>query len=496
MLTGNLFGNQNNQVTTQSQNQQQQGNLILNFFYINPLGITSQNQSNLFGQNSNQPQSNSGKPLFGTGNSTNNNLFGVGLTSDNTSQTNNNLFGFQNSINTTQFGVNSSLFGNKQTSENKNLQNTGGSIFTGTTGTGISTNQNQQNPISNNLIFGTGQPISAQQTTGQNFASTGGIFSSVPQQQKQSGFFNFNNKDNQGHNQYTSIQNQQHHQAQQTQDNPYISSKKESDKKEIIDVVQSYLNCHNKLSPHNSFKFTLYNKINENSKNLVDLLQQPKPYNYSDSGEPYLIDQELWHKALRENPDSSLFYPTQISCPKDLNHRVNILEILQFQKLEYFMNTKKRINELNERFENEIENLNFSIKSKSNSIRNKQLKVIYKLETLAIVTGKANKNFELEGKLNTKINDLKNALTTKDSYRNKLKNLAGLTNFITNDKTEDEEDPMKNLKIERFEKNINLLKNIKIALEMNVTKLKKTINDLNMIKGDIDNFKKYERINK
>ena len=260
--------------------------------------------------------------------------------------------------------------------------------------------------------------------------------------------------------------------------------------------MQSYLNCHNKLSPHNSFKFTIYNKINENSKNLVEFLQQPRAYNYSDSGEAHLVDQELWHKALRENPDSTLFYPTQISCPKDLDHRINILEILQFQKLEYLIKTKQRINELNEKFENEIQNLNSLIKSKNNTIRNKQLNVIYKLETLAIVTGKANKNFALEGKLNTKINDLKNSLTSKDSYRNKLKNLYGLTNLITNEKDENEEDPMKNFKSERFEKNVNILKNMKKALEMNVTKLKRTINDLNMIKGDLDNFKKYERINK
>ena len=74
------------------------------------------------------------------------------------------------------------------------------------------------------------------------------------------------------------------------------------------------------------------------------------------------------------------------SCPKDLDQRANILEILQFQKLEYLIKTKQRINDLNEKFETEIQNLNGTIKTKNSTIRNKQLNVIYKLETIAKVS--------------------------------------------------------------------------------------------------------------
>jgi len=276
-----------------------------------------------------------------------------------------------------------------------------------------------------------------------------------------------------------------------------LNYKKEQDKKEIIDVVQSYLNCLNIQSPLNSFKYMLYNRVTDDSLHLINFLQMPKNQDITEEGEPFLIDQELWHKALRNNPDPKLFYPSQICSPKALDARAKILEILEYQKLDYLINLRQKINNLSILYDNDIQNINSNIKNKLNLIKHKQMNVIYKLEKLAILTGKADKNYNLENKINLKLNDIKHAITNKDSYVNRLKNLSSMTSLMSFDNSIDvEEDPLKDFSKERFEKNIAVLKNMKKIFDMNFVKLRKSVGDLNSIKSDLDNFKKYERINK
>ena len=276
-----------------------------------------------------------------------------------------------------------------------------------------------------------------------------------------------------------------------------LINKKEVDKKEIIDVVQSYLNCLNKTSRFNSFKYMLYNRVTDDSLNYINFLQQPKYQDFTDEGEPFLIDQELWQKALRNNPDPNLFYPSQICSPKALDSRAKILEILEFQKLEYLMNLKDRLNKLSSLYENEINNINSTIKNKLNLIKHKQMNVVYKIEKLAIILGKAKKDYNIENKINLKLNDLKNLISNKDSYINRLKNLSSLSTLISFDNVyETEEDPLKDYTKERFGKNILVLKNMKKIFDLNFSKLRKCQGDLNYIKNDLDDFNKYGRINK
>jgi len=292
------------------------------------------------------------------------------------------------------------------------------------------------------------------------------------------------------------LQQQQQAQIPMQMINP-LNYKKEQDKKEIIDVVQSYLNCLNIQSPLNSFKSILYNRITDDSAHLIGFMQQPKTQDVTEEGEPFLIDQELWHKALRNNPDPRLFYPSQICSPKALDSRTKILEILEYQKLDYLINLRQKINNLSILYKSDIQNNNSSIKNKLNLIKHKQMNVIYKLEKLAIFTGKAEKNYNLENKLNIKLNEIKHAITNKDSYVNRLKNLSSMTTLMSfDDSTEVEEDPLKDFTKERFEKNFVVLKNMKKIFDSNFSKLRKSISDLNSIKNDLDNFKKYERINK
>jgi len=173
------------------------------------------------------------------------------------------------------------------------------------------------------------------------------------------------------------------------------------------------------------------------------------------------------------------------------------LEILEYQKLDYLINLRQKINGLSVLYDNDIQNINSNIKNKLNLIKHKQMNVIYKLEKLALFTGKADKNYNLENKLNLKLNDIKNAISNKESYVNRLKNLTSMTSLMSFDNSTDvEDDPLKDFSKERFEKNITVLKNMKKIFDTNFSKLRKSISDLNAIKGDMDNFKKYERINK
>lgn len=276
-----------------------------------------------------------------------------------------------------------------------------------------------------------------------------------------------------------------------------IHNKLEADKMEIINVVQSYLNCLNIKSNLNSFKYMLYNRITDDSAHLISLLQQPKNQDFTEEGEPFLIDQELWHKALRNNPNPAIFYPSQICSPKALDARGKILEILEYQKLDYLINLRQKINNLSALYDNDIQNINATIKNKLNLIKHKQMNVINKLEKLAFLTGKAEKDFDMENKLNLKLNSLKYALTNPDSYVNKLSNLSSMTTLMSFDNSNEyEDDPLKDFTKERFEKNMAVLKNMKKIFDLNFVNLRKSISDLETIKSDLDNFRKYDRITK
>lgn len=431
---------------------------------MNFSSANNSNQSNLFGA------ANQNKPLFGGGSFAPQNTTSTGLFGQNQNQqqqqqtTNQNPLGM---LSNTQPQQNLSLFGNPS-----NQQTNQTNLFSKPTGSLTFGNTQPQGSL-----FGTNQP---NQSTGQSLFGMGNTMTNQTQQIQQ----------NPNQMQMGSLQTQN----QIIQMNPLIY-KKEQDKKEIIDVVQSYLNCLNIQSPLNSFKYILYNRVTDDSMHLIGFLQQPKNQDFTEEGEPFLIDQELWHKALRNNPDPKLFYPSQICSPKALDSRAKILEILEYQKLDYLINLRQKINNLSILYDNDIQNINSNIKNKLNLIKHKQMNVIYKLEKLAILTGKADKNYGLENKLNLKLNDIKHAITNKDSYLNRLKNLSSMTTLMSFDNsTDNEEDPLKDFTKERFEKNIAVLKNMKKIFDTNFTKLRKSVSDLNSIKSDLDNLKKYDRI--
>ena len=399
-----------------------------------------------------------------------NNLFGQ-LTNN---QTNN------STITTNQNNPNSSnLFTNPNT---KNIFNN-----LNTQQTNPINNPNQLNLNTNNQTFG----LNTMNQTNLFGKTNQNVLNINPIQQQSNSLFThnqnlgINNINNQNQLNYVNLSNSSNY-------------KKESDKKEIIDVVQSYLNCLNIKSPFNSFKYILYNKVTEESANMINLYQQPKNQDFTDEGEPFLINQELWHKALRNNPDPSLFYPNQICSPKALDGRAKILEVLEFQKLDYLINLKQKLNNLSLLYDNDIQNVNSTIKNKVNLMKHKQMMVIFKLEKLANITGKAEKNYNMENMLNSKLNDLKSLITNKDSYVSRLKNLSSMTTLMSfdNNSNESDEDPLKDFTKERFSKDINVLKNLKKTLDINFGKLRKSLSDLNSIKNDLDCYKKYGRINK
>ena len=405
------------------------------FFGSNALAPQNTTSTGLFSQNVNQPQQTATQ-----------NQYPLGMLSNTQPQQNLGLFG--NNI-------------NPQPNQSSNLfsKPTGTVVFGNPQPQGYLFGANQATQLTSQNIYGTGNAVSNQMQSGLNPVQTASL------------------------------------QAQnQMQMNP-LNYKKEQDKKEIIDVVQSYLYCLNIQSPLNSFKYMLYNRITDDSAHLIGLMQQPKTHDFTEEGEPFLIDQELWHKALRNNPDPRLFYPSQICSPKALDARAKILEILEYQKLDYLINLRQKINNLSILYDCDIQNVNSNIKNKLNLIKHKQMNVIYKLEKLAILTGKAEKNYALENKLNLKLNDIKYAIVNKDSYVNRLKNLSSMTTLMSFDNSTDvEEDPLKDFTKERFEKNIAVLKNMKKIFDTNFSKLRKSVLDLNSIKSDLDNLKKYDRI--
>lgn len=419
---------------------------------------------------------------------------------------NNSQYSFKNvgtsgtTQNTSGFGLTSGI-GNNPLNQKPNT-NTG--FFPSTTGTTNQTGNFMQNtiPSGTNTMFGkpstgiTGQtnPTSSYSFMKPQTNTMSSELSSIKPQQNLGLFGSSQN------NQFSGISNQgfgiNQNINKQAETNNLSQNRKDMEQWEIINVIQSYISAISTNSPNNIFKNMLYNRVPKGYENVIEQFQRYNQLAKIDDTNQVFVDYNLWFKALHSNPNPSLYYPIQISSPSQLIHRIKTTEILEINAIETIMTLQENLNKLNNIYDNDIENEASAIRHKLTVIKNKQLYVITKMEKLAVITGKADKNFTMENLLIGKLNNLKSVLNDNNEYTSKIKELAGMTDLIGNyNNNSEDKDFFKEFDQTRLSKNINILRDMKKIFDVTLSSLKENVLITNFIKNDLDDLKKYGKIN-
>lgn len=276
------------------------------------------------------------------------------------------------------------------------------------------------------------------------------------------------------------------------------TNKKEMDKWEIINVIQNYLYCLSPQSNINSFKYMLYNRVPKGYENQVQNFQTYRPKIQSEDGSgEIMVDYNMWIKSLQNNPNTAQFYPYQLSSPSQLVQRTKTTEILEYSALETIMTIQNTLNHLNTLYDVDIEDEIRSIKKKLQLIKYRQLSVISKMERLALIAGKAEKNFALENLLINKVNNLKSVLTDNSDYTVKVKELLSMTSVMGFDSSVvDDSDYLQDFDGDRLGRNINVLRDMKKIFEVTFNSLKQNTASANFIRNELESLKKFGKLSK
>lgn len=419
----------------------------------------------LFGGNNNKPQTGG---LFGNPSQTTN-LFSnpnpsgtgglLGGNNQNTG-TQNNILGGNNQTNTgtslfgntnNQGGGNTgtSLFGNQN-------QNSGGNSLFGNSGNSLFGGNNKPTTIFNN------QP----QQSGSLF-STGTFF--TPPITQQNSLFSNNN--------LTSL-------------NSY-PSKRDLDATEIQNLFQTIFSAYHPSSPANLFKYFLYTRIPNGTDGRM--YQQYSPYVKTEDGVNNCIDYDLWLKATQANTNPRTTFPTQISSPKQFVSRLKTNEIYLLSVLEEIVKMQKNLETLNIKCGNEIDSELYNAKDKMKKIKNLLTLVSTKMAKLGIRTGRVDKNVALEKRIEERLIAIKSHIKEEgeiNRHINMLRN-ASLENTTID---QYETNYMKDMNKMRIDKNINVLRQMKLIIDTQFGNLNKNIKIINGIQNDLNQLNRYGKI--
>jgi hypothetical protein len=271
--------------------------------------------------------------------------------------------------------------------------------------------------------------------------------------------------------------------------------KKELDKNEIITVFQNFIWAKDPMSPFNLYKHMVYNRIPAGNEQIITAFQNYVEKSQAEDGTQYLNDYNLWVKALQNNPDPTRFYPTQVSSPNHLVNRMKTTETFEYSATETVISLENTLNEINSRYDNEIEGSASLIKKKIQLIKSKYLNVVIKTERLANLLGKVEKNYQFENQIINDINNKKNFINENLEYKPKVEQLISTISSMGLESTAPNDyDFFKDFDSNRFEKNITILADMKKILEVTLSDLKQGTSLVNFMQGDLEKLKKYGKI--
>jgi hypothetical protein len=274
------------------------------------------------------------------------------------------------------------------------------------------------------------------------------------------------------------------------------SQKREIEKTEVFEVIQNYFNSLNPEHPQNAYKKMAYNRVPKGEEGNIALYQQ---YRQADKGEDGLMhynDYNLWNQALTSKELQPHYYPFQISSLKQLYSRMTSTDVLLLSTILYTAKLQNYLNELNNTYDNEIEHLLADINRKKDQIKERQFKVMSKLEMFAIKIGKAEVNHQAQTNMLENISKLVTFINTNENYIPKISSQKHQLDTINFENFSPEKDFFNDFNEQRLEKCVNVLRDMKRMIEVNHNNLQVNLEITNGIRNDLEQIKKYGYLNK
>jgi hypothetical protein len=269
-----------------------------------------------------------------------------------------------------------------------------------------------------------------------------------------------------------------------------LQNRKDTDKQEILHIISNYINAISTQSFQNQFKLMVYNRIEPRQQTLIRQYQEYKQKQTTlDGREQIFVDFNLWNSALQKNPNPALYYPFQLNGPKNLLLRATITNNIQRHIFEYIIDYQKKINNCRSIYDVEIQDNLINGKKKLAEIKKSLIKVISKLEKLAIYSKRGEKEYNTESNILQKYNQIKSNLVENDSIVQQLEDISSKTSFINQFSRRDFEKD--NLTKEKFERNLMYFKELKNVFDTTYETLNNDFSVLSFIQNDLENSKKY-----
>ena len=269
-----------------------------------------------------------------------------------------------------------------------------------------------------------------------------------------------------------------------------LQNRKDTDKQEILHIISNYINAISTQSFQNQFKLMVYNRIEPRQQSLIRQYQEYKQKQTTlDGREQIFVDFNQWNSALQKNPNPALYYPFQLNGPKSLLLRATITNNIQRHIFEYIIDYQKKINNCRSIYDVEIQDNLMNGKKKLAEIKKSLIKVISKLEKLAIYSKRGEKEYNTESNILQKYNQIKSNLVENDSIVQHLEDISSKTSFINQFSRKDFEKD--NLTKEKFERNLMYFKELKNVFDTTYETLNNDFSVLSFIQNDLENSKKY-----
>lgn len=269
-----------------------------------------------------------------------------------------------------------------------------------------------------------------------------------------------------------------------------MQNRKDTDKQEIIHIISNYINAISTQSIQNQFKLIVYNRIEPRQQPLIKQFQEYRQKQTNvDGKEQIFVDLNLWNSALQKNPNPAIYYPSQVNGPKNLLLRASISNNIQRHIFEYIIDNQKKINNCRYIYDVEIQDNLASGKRKLGEIKKSLIKVISKLEKLAIYSKRGEKEYNTESNILQRYNQIKSNLVENDSIIQHLEDVSSKTSFINQFTKKDIEKD--NLTKDKFEKNLMYFKELKNVFDCTYETLNNDFSVLSFIQNELDNSKKY-----
>jgi hypothetical protein len=265
---------------------------------------------------------------------------------------------------------------------------------------------------------------------------------------------------------------------------------------EILNVIQYYLWSLDPTSPYNSYKQMVYNRVPKGHEGQIRQYQDYKPTIFI-NGVSYAIDQGLWITALNNNPLPNQLIPFQISSPEHLVERIRTTNILEYQVSDTLMSFQQTVNNINNTYDNEMDKEINEIMQKQKRVKELMTSTAVKLDKLAIIIQRADKNFTVENSLISNLNNINKLYLESNGVKERLNLVNMSANNLNFEKDQyDNTDNTDNFTEQRITKNVNVLRDMKKILDSLKDQTRHNFSMVNFIKSDLDYVKKYGKVQK